>query len=99
MVKTKTVVVITEIVMILGVLFPVVCLLADCFDSAINGTILTGFGHGLGSGGLDYGVEAFFNTMAFDLFFGFVFVLMWIVWIVLTYLFTVFTVIYLRTIR
>lgn len=99
MLKTKTVVVITEIVMILGVLFPVVCLLADCFDSAVNGVVPSGFGYGLTGDKLIYGAEAFFNTMAFDLFFGFVFVLMWIVWIVLTYLFTVFTVIYLRTIR
>ena len=96
MVMKKAAVVMADIVMILGTFAPVALLLADCFNSAVNGVVLSGFGHGLGSGGLVSGPEAFFNTMAFDLYFGFILVFLWIGWLVLTYAFTVFTVFYVR---
>ena len=59
-------------------------------------SVIGGFVAGLVGDKLIYGAEAFFNTMAFYLYFGFVFVFMWIAWVVLTFAFTVFTVIYVR---
>ena len=96
MAMKKVAVVTADIGMILAMFLPVVCLLSECFDSAVNGVVPSGFGYGLTGDKLIYGAEAFFNTMAFYLYFGFVFVFMWIAWIVLTFAFTVFTVIYVR---
>lgn len=86
----KKVFITIDILLIIATILPVVLLLVECIDSAVNGTIRWG------ESGYVYGIPAFIDTLEVYLVFGFVLVVLWAVLFLHTLVFTVITIIVAR---
>ena len=91
----KRIVIITEIILIIATVLPVIALLWECINAAIHGTIPWGFGYGVDYNEFIYGMEAFIYTLSFYFAFLFIPVILWFTMFVFTIGFTIFTVVYL----
>ena len=85
-----------DILLILATITPVAALLWQCFDSAFNGTIPSGFKYGFDYGQFIYGAEAFIYTMVFFMYFLFFLVIAWAVLFMFTLVFTGLTISYFK---
>ena len=80
-----------DVGLIILTIIPVIVVLADCIDSAVNGVIPW-----REDSTFIYGMPAFFNTLGVYFVFGFVLVVLWAILLLVTAGFTVFTVIYAK---
>ena len=94
--KLKKALVIIDILLIVATVIPAAWLLWQCFDSAINGTIPSGFTYGWDNLHYIYGIEAFCYTMMFLCYFLFFLVIPWVFLFFITLIFTGLTISYVR---
>jgi len=87
----KSVLISADVCLIIITIIPVILLLAECFNSAVNGVIPWGE-----DSTFIYGIPAFFNTLGVYLVYGFVLVVLWAMLFLVTTGFTVFTVVFTK---
>lgn len=92
----KKLIVTADIALIIITIIPVLLLLWDCINTAINGTIPWGGIYGTDYVEKIYGIEAFFYALTFDFVFLFVLFVLWAGLFFYTIAFTVFTVLYVK---